>query len=249
MSLTRGRTSSLPVALIAVVASAGCSLDVDVEVQRGEGISVDASFEARLPGSQNGDAEAVDETTPLEPTRPAPPAPPAPPAAAAPQPVTPPTPTEPPIPAEPAPPASPLEPTVVDGAVRDALWRPEMAEPMQLVHRPTYEPIPVPDLREGPTFTPFTDAPELLNRLEVERRIDREYPAGLRERGIGASVRVYLFVDEDGNVLDAELDRGSTFEEFNDAALRVAPTHRFFPALNRGSQVPVWISMRIEFEP
>ena len=108
MPLTRGRNPSLPVALVAAVVSTGCSLEVDVEVQRGEGISVDASFEAGLPGSQKGDAETVDETTPLEPTRPAPPAPPA---VAPPEPITPRTPAEPALPAEPAPPASPSEPT------------------------------------------------------------------------------------------------------------------------------------------
>lgn len=105
------------------------------------------------------------------------------------------------------------------------------------------------DLRAGPTFTPFTDAPAILNRDEVVGAMVREYPPLLRDAGIGGTARIYFFVDEDGAVEQVRLDESSGHEALDTAALNVAGAFRFSPALNDGEPVPVWVSFPITFQP
>jgi outer membrane biosynthesis protein TonB len=58
------------------------------------------------------------------------------------------------------------------------------------------------DLSSAPTFTPFTVAPSILNRNDVVRAMEREYPPLLRDAGIGGTVLIYFFIDEEGRVQD-----------------------------------------------
>ena len=104
------------------------------------------------------------------------------------------------------------------------------------------------DISAAPTFTPYTVAPSILNRDEVVRAMVREYPALLRDAGIGGTVRVYFFIDESGNVRDTRIDQSSGHAALDDAALKVADIYRFSPALNRDKQVPVWVSFPITFQ-
>jgi protein TonB len=104
------------------------------------------------------------------------------------------------------------------------------------------------DLSAAPTFTPFTVAPSILNRNDVIRAMEREYPPLLRDAGIGGTVRVYFFIDESGSVQDTRIDQSSGHQALDDAALEVAGIYRFSPALNRDKQVPVWVSFPITFQ-
>jgi len=104
------------------------------------------------------------------------------------------------------------------------------------------------DLSAQPTFTPFTVAPEIQNRSEVVRAMEREYPPLLRDAGIGGTVRVYFFIDEQGRVQDTRVDQSSGHQALDEAALAVASVYRFSPALNRDKQVPVWVSFPITFQ-
>ena len=104
------------------------------------------------------------------------------------------------------------------------------------------------DISAAPTFTPFTVAPSILNRDEVVRAMIREYPALLRDAGIGGTVRVYFFIDETGQVQDTRIDQSSGHQALDDAALNVANIYRFSPALNRDKEVPVWVSFPITFQ-
>lgn len=104
------------------------------------------------------------------------------------------------------------------------------------------------DLSAAPTFTPFTVAPSILNRNEVVRAMEREYPPLLRDAGIGGQVRVYFFIDENGTVQDTRIDQSSGHQALDDAALAVADVYRFSAALNRDKQVPVWVSFPITFQ-
>ena len=100
----------------------------------------------------------------------------------------------------------------------------------------------------GEVFTPFTVAPSILNRDEVVAAMVREYPPELREQGIGGTVRVYFLIDEEGNVARTILDRSSGRPAIDDAALKVAATYRFTPALNKDKKVPVWVSFPLTFQ-
>ena len=104
------------------------------------------------------------------------------------------------------------------------------------------------DISAAPTFTPFTVAPSILNRNDVVRAMEREYPPLLRDAGIGGTVRVYFFIDENGAVQDTRIDQTSGHQALDDAALNVAEIYRFSPALNRDKKVPVWVSFPITFQ-
>jgi len=104
------------------------------------------------------------------------------------------------------------------------------------------------DISAAPMFTPFTVAPSILNRDEVVRAMEREYPPLLRDAGIGGTVRVYFFIDENGQVQDRRIDQSSGHQALDDAALNVSAVYRFSPALNRDKKVPVWVSFPITFQ-
>ena len=104
------------------------------------------------------------------------------------------------------------------------------------------------DISAAPTFTPFTVAPSILNRNDVVRAMEREYPPLLRDAGIGGTVRVYFFIDETGRVQDRRIDSSSGHQALDDAAMAVAEIYQFSPALNRDKKVPVWVSFPITFQ-
>ena len=104
------------------------------------------------------------------------------------------------------------------------------------------------DISAAPTFTPFTVAPDILNRVEVIRAMEREYPPLLRDAGIGGTVQVFFFIDEEGVVQQFQVNVTSGHQALDDAALAVAGVYQFSPALNRDKRVPVWVSFGITFQ-
>lgn len=139
-------------------------------------------------------------------------------------------------------PPRPLTPPRVEtgDAIRDALLRRD-ATP-QLRERPDIDPA------NGPSFTPFTVAPSILNRQQIITAMTESYPPLLRDAGIGGTVKVYFFIDSDGTVGDVRLDQGSGHPAIDDAALAVASVYRFAPARNQNEAVPVWVSFPITFQ-
>ncbi len=103
------------------------------------------------------------------------------------------------------------------------------------------------DIGVAPVFTPYTVKPGYTNAAEVQRALEREYPPLLRDAGIGGTVKVWLFIDEHGDVQNQVVNESSGHEALDAAALRVAPVFRFTPALNRDKAVPVWVSLPITF--
>ena len=103
------------------------------------------------------------------------------------------------------------------------------------------------DMSAEPTFTPFTVAPTILNREEVRQAMVDNYPTMLRRAGIGGTVRVFFFINENGTVEDYRIQQSSGHAQLDEAALAVAGLYRFSPALNRDRKVPVWVLFPIEF--
>ena len=103
-------------------------------------------------------------------------------------------------------------------------------------------------LIDEPGFTPMTVPPSLTNEREVRRALEREYPAILRDAGIGGRVLVHFFIDEEGIVRRTLVAATSGHASLDEAALRVAGVARFTPALNLDKLVPVWIQLPITFE-
>jgi protein TonB len=98
-----------------------------------------------------------------------------------------------------------------------------------------------------PTFTPFTVAPEILNRREIVDAMGQVYPPVLREAGIGGVVMVYFYIDETGRVKTTRVAQSSGYAQLDDAAIQVSELYRFSPALNRDQKVPVWVSFPVTF--
>ena len=136
----------------------------------------------------------------------------------------------------PTPPPRPLTPPTLEpsDAVRDALLR-------------RYDTGDV-DPSMGPTFTPFTNAPRILNRQQIIGALTESYPPLLRDAEIGGTVKVFFFIRADGTVGDARIDQSSGHAALDAAALAVAHVYRFSPALNYSEAVPVWVSLPISFQ-
>jgi TonB family protein len=108
---------------------------------------------------------------------------------------------------------------------------------------------PSPDPGTTPTFTPYTVAPELLNRAEVVEALRSEYPPLLREAGIGGAVNMWFFIDEAGTVKVVRVQESSGHQPLDQAAVRVGRVMRFSPALNRDAPTAVWVAFPITFSP
>jgi len=104
------------------------------------------------------------------------------------------------------------------------------------------------NIRDKPTFTPFTVAPSITNREEVVAAMIREYPPLLRDAGIGGRVGVYFFINQDGRVEQVRLDESSGHPALDEAALNVGGAYQFTPAMNGELPTPVWVSFPITFQ-
>lgn len=100
----------------------------------------------------------------------------------------------------------------------------------------------------GPTpYEPYDVRPDIINSSEVVAALDREYPPLLWRAGIGGTVLVWFYIDEEATVQDIRIRESSGHEALDRAALRVAEVFEFTPALNDGEPVPVWIALPISF--
>ncbi len=103
------------------------------------------------------------------------------------------------------------------------------------------------DVGAAPTFTPYTVAPRLKNRSEVQSALQRDYPPLLRDAGVGGTVLVWFLIDENGKVVKTQIKKSSGHDALDEAALKVADVMKFSPALNRDQKVPVWVALPVDF--
>ncbi len=104
------------------------------------------------------------------------------------------------------------------------------------------------NLPQQPGFVVHTVRPKMLNPEEVDRVLQREYPALLKDAGIGGTTTVHLFIDEEGNVRDQLVKVGSGHAGLDAAALKVVTVARFSPARNRDKPVALWIELEVTFK-
>ncbi len=150
-------------------------------------------------------------------------------------------------PETPEPISRPATPVVTDAAIDTDIT----IAPVTFDENPVGE-IPPPseveaDISTKIGFTPYNVAPAYINVDEVRRALEREYPPLLRDAGIGGTVKVWFFIDENGVVQNQVVKESSGHQALDAAALRVAPVFKFTPALNRDKAVPVWVSLPITF--
>lgn len=107
------------------------------------------------------------------------------------------------------------------------------------------EPSASPDLDR---FVPSRILPDLRNRDEVRRALERHYPQRLIDAGIGGTVVMLFWIDENGDVVRYEKQRSSGNRELDEAAARVVEVMRFSPLIQDGRGVPVIVALPITFE-
>lgn len=108
---------------------------------------------------------------------------------------------------------------------------------------------PVPSVPAGePGFTPMTVTPSLLNAPEVQQALIREYPAVLRDAGIGGAPVLWIHIGESGVVDDARIQETSGFEALDAAAMAVARGMRFSPAYYGAQVTAAWVQIPIPFQ-
>ena len=102
-------------------------------------------------------------------------------------------------------------------------------------------------LGDKPVFTPFTVRPDIKDRQEAMRIVNRAYPKLLREAGIGGKVFIWVFIDKQGQVQNAQINKSSGNKSLDEAALQAAQQFEFTPALNRDKKVAVWVQIPVTF--
>jgi len=102
---------------------------------------------------------------------------------------------------------------------------------------------------DQPTFTPFEVRPELRNRAAYGQALERRYPPMLKDAGIGGTVTLWVFINEDGRVENTRIVNSSGYEQLDRVAEDVMKeVAQFSPALNRDQRVPVWIQIPVTFQ-
>ena len=124
---------------------------------------------------------------------------------------------------------------------------PRIGQPPPMIVK-TQPILETPDpISERPQFVVYTVKPLMLNSEELQAAITKEYPALLRDAGIGGTTVVHLFVDETGTVGNVLVNESSGHEALDRAALKVGEVARFSPALDVDEAVAVWVKMDIKF--
>jgi TonB family protein len=145
--------------------------------------------------------------------------------------------------------ARPATPVIADAAIEeDVTIAPTTFEENPIENLPPPPDSDEGDLSQAPTFTPMTVAPKLQNNREIQRALQRFYPPLLRDAGIGGTVNVWFFIDENGRVINTQVKETSGYDAFDQAALQVADLMEFSPAYNRDQKVPVWVALDVTFE-
>jgi TonB family protein len=104
------------------------------------------------------------------------------------------------------------------------------------------------DLSAQPAFTPYEVKPDLKNRTEFARLLERRYPSAYKNAGVGGTVLLWVFIDETGAVKNTRVVESTGFEELDQVARDMMhEIAQFSPAYNRDQRVPVWIQMPVTF--
>ena len=101
---------------------------------------------------------------------------------------------------------------------------------------------------DQPVFTPYTVRPEIKDRARAMEIVMQHYPKILQDAGIGGRVYVWLFIDTNGRVQNAQVQESSGNATLDGAALEAVYEIEFTPALNMDKRVPVWVAFPIVFE-
>lgn len=99
-----------------------------------------------------------------------------------------------------------------------------------------------------PAFTPTEVRPQLRNSSAIGQQIERRYPTMLKDAGIGGTTVLWIYIGEQGEVLETRVYESSGYAQLDQVAESVIrETAQFSPAMNRDQRVPVWTQLPITF--
>lgn len=98
-----------------------------------------------------------------------------------------------------------------------------------------------------PSYIPHEVAPRLRDRDRVRRNFSRFFPADLARRGVEALVRLWVYVDEGGDVTKTKVWKTSGYPRLDRAARQVARTMEYEPAVRRDRPIGVWVRQMVCF--
>jgi protein TonB len=111
---------------------------------------------------------------------------------------------------------------------------------------PHWPPANVQSVPDAPP-EPVTMRPTLMNGDDVARQLTKEYPAALRRAGIEGVAHLWIHIDAQG-IVDATLvHETSGYEAIDQAAMNVARTMVFNPAMTREGAITAWLQIPIRF--
>lgn len=124
----------------------------------------------------------------------------------------------------------------------------------------TFEDNPIDDLPPPPAsddgalseyqaFSPSMVKPEVRNRRELAQQMQRLYPSILKDAGIGGTVVLGIWIDEEGVVQRAIVARSSGHKQLDEATMKVIDLVEFSPAMNRDRRVAVRMNFPIVWSP
>jgi protein TonB len=118
-----------------------------------------------------------------------------------------------------------------------------------------FEHVKVPDWQDprpqepkSPVYVARDVAPILQNGWEIQQLLAQSYPSPQREAGIGGTVLLWVFVDEQGAPEKSEVMRSSGYSAMDDAALQIVRKMKFTPAQYRKQPVGVWVQQAVTFK-
>ncbi|MFQ5746236.1 MAG: energy transducer TonB [Gemmatimonadota bacterium] len=100
---------------------------------------------------------------------------------------------------------------------------------------------------DQPSYIARDIEPRLKNRSEITRILKRLYPSFLKEAGIGGTVLLWVFVDEQGRPEKSQVNKSSGYPALDNAAAQVVEKMKFSPAMNRDKPVGVWVQQQVAF--
>jgi protein TonB len=101
---------------------------------------------------------------------------------------------------------------------------------------------------QRPTFIPYDVPPKLENSGEIQQLLEQAYPSQLRDAGIEGTVILWILIDEQGTVQEAQVKESSGYDLMDEAALNTAEKMIFAPAMNRDRATAVWLAQPITFK-
>lgn len=157
------------------------------------------------------------------------------------------------IPAPPAPIRAPAVPRVAPVAVPATISveeSPAISPKLALPEIPTPPSVPAAAEEELAGYVhimPSMVAPELVNRREVQRLLERRFPMELASSVREAVVVMWFWIDETGAIQKYEIKESSGYAAFDAAAEEVVERMKFRPAIRNGEPTRVIVALPITF--